>query len=1327
MFSKAYRLSSNGIWTRPDREQFNYSDGEEVETRILDQIRECNDISLASDELQQKMVDWPSEYHFSPLRSNLLAPFTLESFDSILEIGSGCGAITRQLGEKCKQSKIIALEGSPRRAEITHARCRDLSHVQVCSDSFTSFEHDESFDLITLIGVLEYSPSFYKSDNPILDTLKKAISSLSDGGMLIIAIENQLGLKYFNGATEDHTGTPFTGINDLYKPATVKTLGRVDLLEVIKKAGFEHVEFVYPFPDYKLPQLLLREKSFEEEAFDESFLLGQYPARDYGFDNDKFLLENRVWRLISQNKLTRDLANSFLIFASKGSGEFESIASPWLAKAYSGRRKKKYLIETEFSKKEGNIVVTKKLLYPDADYTKVSETIRHHLHAAPYISGTPYTANLQQFLSFNDPFEQFIKYLTPWVNWLQKVSIKSDQAGSKDQLIAGEYYDCMPANFILGSEEELTIIDQEWESKTPLTLGFVFFRGLYREIAGNIEFFEQVDLFVSKSIFHLVERIFAAFDLPFSHKIYENYLELEANFQLEVVPYTVDAKGLQSHLDEFFKKKRSKRSTIAQFLVDGGVEHYDHLQWQKDTLHEETAQLGAKYKALDDEFKQLNYLADKHAKQQEKRAKQHEQIIEDRDKHIGDLCLDIMQKEKDIEDLHYICSVRESTIAEMENSSSWKVTAPLRLSGFLLKGDTENAKRLSNEMWNNLIRFPVSSFHKQWEKAGNRLETETDSQDNLKAIQTIVDQRCEVTASPLCNDPLSALVPETLPAVDITIVTYNSQKWISDFSASLKKLKYPKEFISLYFIDNGSSDETVKRLEQEKEQILNQGFSKVEIIRESNRGYGAGHTVGLKRGNAPFCLVTNIDLTFEKDALSNVVATALTDVPEVAAWELRQIPYEHPKFYDPVTGLTNWNSHACILFRRSSLEQVQFYDENLFMYGEDVELSYRLRAAGFFLKYCPSAVVNHYSYDHAGEIKPIQYSGSTFANLYLRKKYGNSQDKKAISFMAHQLLSGKPPYPGARKAVLKNILKLQKVSFKNSGKVKAAQDSSSIYFPFRHWDYELVRNGAFISQLKLTGELPKVSIITRTYQGRDLFLRQALLSVAHQTYGNIEHIIVEDGGNSMEQVVAEITAITNHNTIFIANEKLGRSSAGNAGLANSSGRWCLFLDDDDLLFADHIETLVTALLNNSEASAAYSESWEVETNFTGLPDGKYLEMNHTVPEVLQEDYNYKSLQHHNLMAIQAVLFERALYEQRGGFDNDLDVLEDWVLWVCYGYEKQFVKVPRVTSLYRTPYDKKIRQNRQDLIDQGYQIAVERARRRIEEFTTEESGGDSSKR
>ncbi len=166
-------------------------------------------------------------------------------------------------------------------------------------------------------------------------------------------------------------------------------------------------------------------------------------------------------------------------------------------------------------------------------------------------------------------------------------------------------------------------------------------------------------------------------------------------------------------------------------------------------------------------------------------------------------------------------------------------------------------------------------------------------------------------------------------------------------------------------------------------------FASVDVKHSGeNVGFGRGHNANATRGHAPFFFVLNQDCVLEPNVLAPLLAEANGDDARVAAWELRQLPYEHPKAYDPVTLDAPWVSGAATLFRRSAFDAVGGFEPRIFMYGEDVDLSWRLRAAGFRLRYLPRHAVVHRTYKTAGEVKPLQVLGGVETNLCLRARFG---------------------------------------------------------------------------------------------------------------------------------------------------------------------------------------------------------------------------------------------------------------------------------------------------------------------------------------------------
>lgn len=129
------------------------------------------------------------------------------------------------------------------------------------------------------------------------------------------------------------------------------------------------------------------------------------------------------------------------------------------------------------------------------------------------------------------------------------------------------------------------------------------------------------------------------------------------------------------------------------------------------------------------------------------------------------------------------------------------------------------------------------------------------------------------------------------------------------------------------------------------------------------------------------------------------------------------------------------------------------------------------------------------------------------------------------------------------------------------------------------------------------------------------------------------------------------------------------------------------------------------MLRSSDASAAYALAFEVHSSFC---DGAFTEELHLTPGLFLQPWDYEVLMDHNFIPIQAMLFQRRLFEERGGFDVELEQLEDWNLWLRFGFARQFVYVPKTTSMFRTPVDMDARRERHLKLHEAYIEAKQRA-------------------
>lgn len=230
----------------------------------------------------------------------------------------------------------------------------------------------------------------------------------------------------------------------------------------------------------------------------------------------------------------------------------------------------------------------------------------------------------------------------------------------------------------------------------------------------------------------------------------------------------------------------------------------------------------------------------------------------------------------------------------------------------------------------------------------------------------------------------------------------------------------------------------------------------------------------------------------------------------------------------------------------------------------------------------------------------------------------------------------------------------------------------------------------------------KVSIIVRTCERPDV-LKTSLDSLKKQTYKNIEIIVVEDGAPASEEMIKKEyydLPITYYATI----EKKGRSVVGNIGLKMASGTYLNFLDDDDVFYANHVELLVECL-KEKKTRVAYSIAEESQIKI--LSQTPYRIKEKRIIVRYKQTFNKLLLFAFNYIPIQSIMFERSLFEELGGFDEQLDYLEDWDLWVRFASKCEFAYLPIITSKYFVPYRSKRRKERTLELEKALKPVYER--------------------
>jgi glycosyltransferase involved in cell wall biosynthesis/SAM-dependent methyltransferase len=593
-FSKDQALN---IWLQPQQANFSYNDGDEAENYLLQVTQNATDLSTYSDELKSKIKDWPSNYHLSSRRSNLLWPFKAWFKNKrILEIGCGCGAITRFLGETGAQ--VISVEGSLRRAQIARSRCRDLNNVEIICAPSSELPNLGKFDAVLLIGVLEYARVFLGPNGQAL-LLDDCYSRLTNEGRLFLAIENKLGIKYFAGANEDHVGQPMFSINDLYTEQSVATFGRQELISLLNTAQFINVEEFIPLPDYKLPVSVVTPLGWQRYADKLTSLAVESAFMDtQGVDGYLFSLEKataNIW----QNNLAPDMENSFLMIAAKSPSNEKVVPTNEAAYHFSTDRLASFGKIITFLGDEQNklSILTEPLPVPDKrPHNLLIQKIDKSTHA--FIAGENWLFSLIKIV--NHPNWELIDiahWAKQWVESLLR-HFSLPLTYDKNTKMPASAFDAMPFNTIQTRNNEFFYFDLEWSLEEPdISLGYVVFRGIFHSLS-RITSFACSESIKTKKAFQLAFEVIEAMGLQISLEEQDIYLAREARF-LSAVSNITEETGLRSCKNVHINMRIiPTRQTLEEF------EH--RLQKTQQQLQETQQQLQDTQEKLNNTYNQLH-------------------------------------------------------------------------------------------------------------------------------------------------------------------------------------------------------------------------------------------------------------------------------------------------------------------------------------------------------------------------------------------------------------------------------------------------------------------------------------------------------------------------------------------------------------------------------------------------------------------------------------------------------------------------------------------------------------------------------------------------
>ena len=277
-----------------------------------------------------------------------------------------------------------------------------------------------------------------------------------------------------------------------------------------------------------------------------------------------------------------------------------------------------------------------------------------------------------------------------------------------------------------------------------------------------------------------------------------------------------------------------------------------------------------------------------------------------------------------------------------------------------------------------------------------------------------------------------------MDAVRAVVVTYNNEGTIEPCLASLQSQRAKAE-TRLTVVDNASSDGTVE--------VVRRAFPSVQLLAQrTNLGFGPANNVALRQCSEPLVLLINPDARLGDGALAALLADLDGDRQVGAVGPRIEYPDGCPQVsFGPFPGLArdaaqralvrgcqqrspqalarvrsllaapfepDWISAACMLARMEALAGVGFFDEEFFLYFEDVDLCRRLRTAGWRVRVQPAARCAHsegHSHAESGRMK----EHFRRSRLLYENKHGSR-----LGFLLYKLLRARDcelKYDGARR------------------------------------------------------------------------------------------------------------------------------------------------------------------------------------------------------------------------------------------------------------------------------------------------------------------------
>jgi precorrin-6B methylase 2 len=456
-------------------------------------------------------------FNLSDIRTNTAKFLKLSGDERVLEIGGGCGSVTGYFASHA--SSVTSVVFGAEDARVNACRNRRFANVTICAGLPEEvLPHlDETYDLITLFGVCEYAQMITEpsggAEDACLRILKLAADHLAEGGRIVIATPNRLGLKYFAG-NQDVTGHYFDSLERKSEDGAI-SFSRSEWTRILGKAGFPDAVFYYPYPDERLPLAIYSDDFLPSK--------GELCSNNQNFDSVRLYLfdETRVFDAITEENLFPEMTNGFLIIAGEDPG-------PVLYEKFSNERAPQFCVDTKIVKNNeilpfpGN-EKPERLVLKAADTERAADHIRkipeyeaelgklyQETGVVPnrgfvrdgvlnleYVTGIPYDCIVDEVLRRDgkeaalDKIGEFLQLLVgereliPFrmTEQFETLFGAADDFSPDERSLPVTDLDLIMPNVICTGEDSYTLIDYEWTVDFPVPVRFLKYRVIHYYLA----------------------------------------------------------------------------------------------------------------------------------------------------------------------------------------------------------------------------------------------------------------------------------------------------------------------------------------------------------------------------------------------------------------------------------------------------------------------------------------------------------------------------------------------------------------------------------------------------------------------------------------------------------------------------------------------------------------------------------------------------------------------------------------------------------------------------------------------------------------------------